>query len=119
MLFGGGYVGTGTHNEFRHRARHLRYTRCVWAGGTTEFSRLILLFNCLIRKNRTSTSSMNYTILLVSHFIHNSLHNSFLLIFYITFRVRKLQLQILLTEKYPGLKPRNNHITTSSMNYTT
>ena len=53
---------------------------------------------------------MNYTILLVSHFIHNSLHNSFLHIFYITFKVRKLQLQILLTEKYPGLKPRNNHL---------
>jgi len=32
---------------------------------------------------------------------------------------RKLQLQILLTEKYPGLKPRINHITTSSPKYTT
>jgi len=62
---------------------------------------------------------MNYIILLVSRFIHNSLHNSFLHIFYITFKVRNLQLQILLTEKYPGLKPRNNHITTSSTNYTT
>jgi len=60
------------------------YTCCAWAGGTTEFSRLILLFDCLIRKNHTSTSSMNYTILLVSHFIHNSLHNSFLHIFYTT-----------------------------------
>jgi len=62
---------------------------------------------------------MNYTILLVSHFIHNKLHYSFLHIFYITFDVRKLQLQIFLKEKYPGLKPRNNHITTSRTNYTT
>ena len=45
---------------------------------TSKYVGLILLFDCLIRKNRTSTSSMNYTILLVSHFIHNSLHNSFL-----------------------------------------
>ncbi len=34
-----------------------------------------------------------------------AVHNSFLHIFYITFKVRKLQLQMLLTEKYLGLKP--------------
>jgi len=50
--------------------------------------------DCLIRKNRTSTSSMNYTILLEFHFIHNNLHNSFLHIFNFTFKVRKLQRQI-------------------------
>jgi len=71
---------------------------------TDKYAGLILLFDCLIRKNRTSTSSMNYTILLVSRFIHNSLHNSFLHIFYITFKVHKLQLQILLTVKISGFK---------------
>ncbi len=73
---------------------------------TDKYVGLILLFDCLIRKNRTSTSSMNYTILLVSHFIHNSLHNCVLNIFYITFKVCKLQLQILLRG---GIFLRNEH----------
>jgi hypothetical protein len=48
---------------------------------TDKYVCLIFLFDCLIRKNRTSTSSMTCTILLLIHFIHNSLHKSFFHIF--------------------------------------